>query len=173
MKAAAAFVSFFTVGGFAFIVPVNLSDGIYSIKYDPVTGQSYNKPTLVGSIVIHRDNPELSPRQRSPPPLDSPRLSCGSNDLQLDDFNTAKDQFEGICDNDKQYPPHEAIVIAYQSAVAYMCNFGAGNRCWRQEYEEASQIMDRQCGDGKVATVYVDRWKKTYGRDLAGSDICR
>ena len=162
----------------AFVVPDSLNDGIYAVSFDPSTGEALSDfeqlpdvPAL--SKRAMRIQP-LSTRQGggAPPPLEKPKTTCGNKDLNRDDFNSAKESFTKLCDDPKQYAARNAIIITQGGAIAYMCNYAAENRCWRQEYEEASSLIDKQCSNRRSGTVYVDKWKKSYGRDVAGADIC-
>jgi hypothetical protein len=163
------------VGSYGFVVPEGLPNGIYSVDFDPDTGLALGEPTLVHHL-NGRYMPTkvaVAPRQQStPPPLENPRPACANYDLNRGDFNVAKSQFESVCTRDTQYQANQAVVITYGNAIAYMCNFNGVNRCWQQEYNEASGIIDRTCGQNRAGTVYVDRWKKTYGRDVQGANIC-
>jgi hypothetical protein len=53
-----------------------------------------------------------------------------------------------------------------------MCNYDSENRCWRKEFDEANQLMDINCGNGGIGYVTVNAYKKAYGRDNVGADIC-
>jgi len=160
----------------AFKVPDSLPDGVYTLSYDPASGEALSELELLQPSLARRNN-RLAPlvaRQNAdkPPPLERPRPTCGKADMNRNDFDAAKAEFEKLCDIWKVYPAHNAVIITQGRAIAYMCSFDAENRCWRDEYEEASGILDRQCGNRRTGAVYVEKWRKTYGRDVAGVDIC-
>ena len=162
----------------AFIVPSDLADGVYAVQYDAATGQALGDLELLPSPGVAkrslRGRRALTARQTrtNPPPLEKPKTTCGNAELNRNDLESAKQQFEALCENPTIYPARNAIIITQGRAIAYMCNYNAENRCWREEYDEASGLLDKQCGNRRAGTVYVDRWKKTYGRDVTGADIC-
>ena len=155
----------------AFVIPQDLPDGFYSISFEPSTGSALSEPELLSTI-----DPKysvLNRRQEDPGPLASPEPHCGDGTLNRSDFEAAKAQFGEICRQDTQYPTNMAVVVTAGDAIAYMCNFGEmTNRCWTAEYEEISGLLDSVCGVDRVGTVYTDRWKKSYGRDVKDADIC-
>ena len=162
-----------------FVLPADLADGVYSVEYDAATGEALSAPSLVGALEartpVRAPPPSRIVAARAPPPLESPRTLCSAtgNLRSRPDFDTVKAQFNGICEKDTMYPKNVAMVVSYGSALAYMCNFDKStNRCWREEYEEASTLMDRTCGTAVAARVYIARWDKTYGRDNQGANIC-
>jgi hypothetical protein len=157
----------------AVVVPQGLPDGVWSLPFDPTTRNALGEPTLLQYINAH-DIPKAAvlPRQSSPPPLPNPRATCGANNLNRSNFLVVKEIFNTMCDAAQQYRPNQAIVMTAGTSIAYMCNFNGTNRCWRQEYDEAMALLDRNCGQDRVGTVYVERWVKTYGRDNAGANIC-
>jgi hypothetical protein len=162
----------------AFRVPEGLPTGVYAVSFDPLTGEALGEfeslhPSLADRSMRIRP---LGPRQdrKNPPPLEKPRTICAATDLDRADFDAAKARLVSRCDEAKIYSAHTAVVAATDNGttIAYMCNFDNENRCWREEYDEASGILDRDCGRRRIGMVYVDRWKKSYGRDLRGADIC-
>lgn len=155
-----------------FVIPQDLPDGVYSIPFSS-TGSALSIPQLLSTI-----DPEYTTLHRRqedplPGPLASPEPRCGEGTLNRADFEIAKDQFGDICQQDTQYATNMAVVVTAGDAIAYMCNFDAmTNRCWTAEYEEISGLLDATCGADRVGTVYTDRWKKEYGRDVKDADIC-
>ena len=161
----------FSRGIHAFILPQNLPDGMYSIPFEPTTGSALSEPQPIAAATSA--NTALHRRQEDPGPLAQPEPNCGEAALNRADFDAAKEQFGSICRQDTQYPVNVAVVVTVGDAMAYMCNFDSfTNRCWTAEYEEISGMLDDMCGAERVGTVYTDRWKKTYGRDVKDTDIC-
>jgi len=160
----------------AFTVPGDLPDGVYALDYDPATGQAVSDFELLQPSLTKRSmriRPlEVRQAQKNPPPLEKPKTTCGNAELNRNDLEEAKGLFESLCESDRMYPARNAVIITQGRVIAYMCNYNADNRCWSEEYAEASSILDKQCGNRRSGTVYVDRWKKTYGRDVMGADIC-
>lgn len=150
------------------VVPESLSNGLYIITLN-------DRNDAISREITFSPNADLSrvtPRQQTPPPLENPQPHCGSGDLDSGEFSSIQASFDTMCDAAKMYGPSMAIIMAQGNSIAYMCNFAGTNRCWRQEYDEANRILDNACGQAHIGSVYVDRWKKSYGRDVKGADIC-
>lgn len=153
----------------AVVVPENLPDGVYSIPFDDY-GDASGEPVFLRPIEA---NSALSRRQNSPPTLPQSTVKCGNRgNININDFQVAKADLQNECDQASFYPTNTAIVHLAGSAVAYFCNYGTGNRCWRQEYEEAMQRIVNSCGSGKGGEVYIRSYDKAYGGDNAGGNIC-
>ncbi|CAI4212634.1 unnamed protein product [Parascedosporium putredinis] len=157
-----------------FVVPQGLPDGVYLFDFDPESGSIINEPQLLKYLT-----PAASPRPPLHSPGGGPEAPPEPGTLLRRDvpqprgFRRRQDPVWWYLPKDTQYPVNQAVVITYGSAMAYMCNWDSfTNRCWTKEYEEASGIIDVACQNSLTGTVYVDRWKKTYGRDVAGADIC-
>ena len=159
----------------AFVVPEDLANGVYAFSYDGGDAQAIAKFEMLAPISSNHtvDSSTLEARQRNvPPPLEKPQTQCGNANINRGDFDRIKEEFKKMCDKAESFPGNSGILITYGNAIAYMCNYEFANRCWAQEYDEASGLVDRQCGTGRSGTVYVDRWKKSYGRDAKDANIC-
>jgi hypothetical protein len=155
----------------AVFVPADLPEGVYSIPFDS-TGAAIGAPVLIHSIDSRAGQSRFR-RQQNPPSLPSSQTKCGNNgNINISDFSTAKSNLESVCDKGDYYPASTAVVYTTGGAVAYFCNYGNSNRCWRQEYEEAMTKIVNQCGSGKGGEVFIPSYNKAYGGDKAGKDIC-
>ncbi|EJT71303.1 hypothetical protein GGTG_10562 [Gaeumannomyces tritici R3-111a-1] len=154
----------------ALVVPDNLADGVWAFALD-AGGDAVGAPVPVTALPAAVSR-RLAARQQNPPALASPQVQCKAGYVNVAEFATARAAFNDLCDRAQSYPANVGIVVAQGSALAYMCNYDGSNRCWRQEYDEASLLVDGRCGSGRVGTVRVQRWNKSYGRANRGESIC-
>jgi hypothetical protein len=156
----------------AVFVPAGLQDGVYSIPFD-VNGDAIGEPVLLHAVDSRADQPHYA-RQQNPPSLPASQTRCGNRgNININDFQIAKEALQSVCDKGDYYDAYNAIVYTQGSAVAYFCTYGGASRCWRQEYEEAMQRIVQSCGSGKGGEVFVQSYSKAYGGDNAGGQICR
>ena len=165
----------------AFILPTNLADGIYTIPIS-ANGTALAPPTLLSplpSSSAHASNPtdgilaHRQRRQQQAPRLPSPSTNCHADrPFDRGDYDTALGAFNSVCDRGEFYPAFSSVVVSAGGAMAYLCNYDASNRCWSSESSEADSLMTGRCGSGTAGWVYVDAYKKSYGREVLGVDIC-
>jgi hypothetical protein len=154
-----------------FQIPADLADGTYVVSLDSSTIQSV--PLLTDQ---QSGSPDVAvqPRQGTAPALPSTQTTCPNVALtSRADFDAVRQLFETYCDTYRTYNNNTAVIIRDNSAIAYICVYTPNTRCWRSEYEEASGIMDKSCGSGNAAVVYVPQYSKSYGRDNWNANICQ
>jgi hypothetical protein len=126
-------------------VPEGLADGVYSISME-TNDVTFLKPITTRSRIERRQT------------LPSPEVTCGkAKFLNINDYNTAKENFEDFCDLNTRIEPSSAVLYVTGTAMAYLCNYGDGNWCYRREYDAAVNLVVNQCGTGSTGEVYVDK----------------
>jgi hypothetical protein len=158
-----------------FIIPAGLPAGHYSVAIDS-HGNALSEPTLIRSLdSLISSSSSSSPsaiNRRAPPKLPSPTVNCHNRSLNIDDFLAAYKAFNNMCDSGEFYPANSAQWVTAGSAVAYMCNYDESSRCWREEYAQANSLLDVGCGQKVIGWVSIDAYKKSYGRENSGVNIC-
>jgi hypothetical protein len=118
----------------AVLVPADLAPGMYAIPFDD-NGDALTPPIALGDVALEKR------QNNGPGTLPQGQVTCGTNgNLNIAVWNSAKDAFQAMCDSHPE--AYEAnIVVLYTSGntLAYMCNFGRPNRCWRSEYQNVSE----------------------------------
>ncbi|KAK4208933.1 hypothetical protein QBC37DRAFT_451535, partial [Rhypophila decipiens] len=116
--------------------------------------------------------------QHPPPPaprLPSPQPNCHKERSlgHRAEYESVLSTFNTICDQAIYYQPNTALVVSSGSAVAYLCNYERENRCWSSESNEADSLINTACRGGGtgIGWVYIDAYKKAYGRENVGVDI--
>src|SRR5512140_816389 len=87
-------------------IPAGLADGSYSISFDSVTGATIANPILPLSIESRSDaaaavdlhSSAKFRRQQNPPALPTSTTKCNSNNINITDFQVAKDRLLKECD---------------------------------------------------------------------------
>ena len=153
-----------------FMVPAGLSPGHYSVAIDS-HGNALGEPTLIRSLDSLTSSSSTINR-RGPPKLPSPTVNCHSRSFNINDFLAAYTAFNNMCDIGEFYPANTAQWVTAGSAVAYMCNYEESSRCWREEYSQTNALLDAGCGKKEIGWVYIDAYKKSYGRENSGVNIC-
>lgn len=153
----------------AFTVPANLPNGIYSVAID-ARGNALSTPLLVRSL---SPPSRITPRQNQAPSLPNPSTNCHNRQFASSraEYDAALKAFNSVvCDPATMYQAGAAIWISVADAktVPYMCNYEAANRCWTSESNEADGLLNKQCGASGIGWVYVDQYKKSYGRENVG-----
>lgn len=150
-----------------FIFPANRPDGVYSVAIDD-KGNALGEPTFLASIPT--DTTKLNRRQA--PALPRPETNCHNRTLTVGDYSAAFNAFNSICDKAEIYAAYTSLVVSSGSTIAYLCNYADSNRCWSSESNEANRLINSKCGNNGIGWVYVDQYKKSYGRENKGIDIC-
>ena len=153
------------------MVPVDLPPGHYSVAIDS-HGNALGEPTLVRPLDGLISSSSSAINRRAPPKLPSPTVNCHDRSLNIGDFSAAYNAFNNMCDSGEFYPANSAQWVTVGSAVAYMCNYEESSRCWREEYSQANALMDAGCGRNGIGWVNIDAYKKSYGRENSGVNIC-
>lgn len=154
----------------AFTVPANLPNGIYSVAID-ARGNALTAPLLVRALTPSSPN-RITSRQQAPS-LPNPSTNCHNRQFASSraEYDSVLKAFNSVvCDPATMYRAGAAIWISVAEAktVPYMCNYEAANRCWTSESNEADALMNKQCGANGIGWVYVDQYKKAYGRENVG-----
>ena len=138
----------------AVLIPSNLADGLYTIRFDS-NGTALGDPTFIHSAAETASNRHPSRRQ-NPPTLPRSETKCGTGgSVRISEFTVAKANLQAECDKGDAYPARTAVIFITGTATAYFCNYDAQNRCWRQEYEDAMTRIVQSCGSGKGGEVYI------------------
>ncbi|KAK1761596.1 hypothetical protein QBC47DRAFT_397561 [Echria macrotheca] len=154
----------------AFVFPVDLPDGVYSVPIDG-DGNALSEPRLVESLPATKDHGILDRRQA--PRLPKPSTNCHQDrSLNREDYNIAFQAFNTICDRAEMYPANSSMVVSSGTAMAYLCNYNADNRCWSSESNEADGLMNSSCGNNGIGWVFIGQYSKSYGRENKGISIC-
>jgi len=155
----------------AFTVPRGLPRGLGSVELDSNASLMVEPPQ---PLAARTESGAISARDSTPPSLPSPVITCGSNSVNANDFVLAKQQMESTaCQVDTQYPANQLVMFTSGTTTMYMCNYDTHNRCWVQEIEQASRMLDQTCGQNRAGYVYIDAYKKSYGRDIQGATVCQ
>ncbi|PNP41649.1 hypothetical protein TGAMA5MH_06434 [Trichoderma gamsii] len=174
-------------GGIA--VEQGLPDGIYQAV--AVQGPTLEAPTTIPPAV---PSGHLSPRRwKSPPgqgdfyekpgphtvddysvPIHANRHSCHKDrDILLNstEYRRAVDNLWDYCQNFK-VPFHGAHFSIVGDVMVYVCTYSVQRPCHRHEWNEAEEIMDKKCGQGKGSHVQMSKRMMEYGRAYAGKRVC-
>ncbi|KAK0645714.1 hypothetical protein B0T16DRAFT_390277 [Cercophora newfieldiana] len=143
----------------SFIFPADRPDGVYTVSID-AEGNALDEPKFISALP---DTARLSRRQA--PALPNPSTNCHNRALDVNDFGAALSAFNAVCDRGEYYPENTSMVVSAGNTMAYLCNYQNSNRCWSSESNEASRLMDQKCGSNGIGWVYVDQYKKSYGRE--------
>ena len=149
-----------------FIFPADRPDGVYTVAIDD-DGNALGEPRLLSALP---DTAKLSRRQA--PALPNPQTNCHNRALSVSDWSIALSAFNSICDKGEHYEANTSMVVSVGSTIAYLCNYQFSNRCWSSESNEANQRINQQCGNNGIGWVYVDQYKKSYGRENKDVSIC-
>ena len=160
-------------GCHAFTIPSGLEDGVYTVAID-ARGNALSEPKLLQAIGDIKVRSPSRVAARQAPSLPSPSTSCHNRQLAAtrEEFDTALRVFNSVCDQATHYQAGAAVWISVNDArtVPYLCNYDQGNRCWSSESNEANNLINRQCGNTGIGWVYIDQYKKSYGRENKNQD---
>jgi len=152
-----------------FIIPVGLPDGVYSISFDN-KGNALGEPTFLASIDNLKSSVNVTRRQSVS--LPSPTVNCYGRNLNRGDFDSVFNSFLRNCDKGGVFPAWRAMWLNVGSAVTYFCNYDNEGSCVRGEATQAHALLDVNCRASGVGDVFVDAYKKSYGRENSGVSIC-
>ncbi|KAK5656033.1 hypothetical protein OQA88_5172 [Cercophora sp. LCS_1] len=159
----------FVATSHAYIVPASLPDGQYTISFD-ANGNAIGEPRFVQELGgVNATAHALEGRQTS---LPGPTINCRDRRVTRGDYDNAVASMKNECDKGIYYNARTAVWWTSGSAIAYLCNYDNSNRCWRGEVEQAANLVDANCGRSNIGWVYIDAYKKSYGRENSGVNIC-
>ena len=153
----------------AFIFPSDRPDGVYTVAIDS-QGNALSEPRFISGLPTTTTSSQLGRRQA--PALPNPSTNCHNRALNANEYNTALEAFNRVCDRGEYYAENTSVVVSFGSTIAYLCNYGSSNRCWSSEANEAHRLMNGKCGNNGIGWVYVDAYKKSYGRENKDVSIC-
>ncbi|KAM0513879.1 hypothetical protein ACHAPE_007480 [Trichoderma viride] len=107
-------------------------------------------------------------------PIHASRHSChkdGQLLLNSTEYRRAVDNLWDYCQNFK-VPYHGAHFSIVGDVMVYVCAYSAQRPCHRHEWNEAEEIMDKKCGQGKGSRVQMSKRMMEYGRTYAGKRVC-
>jgi hypothetical protein len=155
----------------AFILPSTLPEGYYTISFG-LDGTALSQPAPLDTSAL-----PASVRRRQTgndgPSLPSPRTVCAASSFSVNDFALVDKAMADFCLIDTRYAKSTAVVYTNGNAMAYWCNYDSTDWCRTKEWNEAMDLLDRSCGVGRSGLVDISTWGKSYGRDVAGADICK
>ncbi|KAM7183550.1 hypothetical protein V8F33_013522 [Rhypophila sp. PSN 637] len=105
-------------------------------------------------------------------PLPVSDQGCPPAGLNPGDYLGAYSNFANYCDEGGKIPGGGLAYATVGSAVWYGCSYGGEQPCDSPEVSDAESRFNENCGAAQSAWVYMDEWKKTYGRDVASAEIC-
>jgi len=153
----------------AFNVPTGLPDGEYTISFD-ANGNAIGELRFIKELSeVNTTAHAIEARQTS---LPGPTINCRDRRVTRGDYDNAVASMKNECDKGIFYNARTAVWWTSGSAIAYLCNYDNSNRCWRGEVEQATTLVDTNCGRSTVGWVYIDTYKKSYGRENSGVSIC-
>lgn len=152
-----------------YIFPAGQPDGVYRVRIDG-DGNALGEPTLLERLTGVDTSYYINRRQA--PRLPGPSTSCHNRSLNRKDYDSAFRVFNTICDRGEHYAANTSMVVSAGTAIAYLCNYDAENRCWSSESSEADGLMNSSCGNNGIGWVYIGQYRKSYGRENVGINIC-
>ncbi|KAI2641433.1 hypothetical protein GGS26DRAFT_597296 [Hypomontagnella submonticulosa] len=133
--------------------------------------------TKIGDITPRdatSENPNLS-RRWSWPSGAQASSECNPQPVKLStwDYDEALETMKSNCVGENSLIPRGGnYAVVYGSALIYGCSWGGSQPCRREEVERFSTDIDLKCGDDGSGFIHLPGWRKAYGRDHVGIDIC-
>ncbi|KAG4428242.1 hypothetical protein IFR05_016279 [Cadophora sp. M221] len=163
-----AFLALVSLGQ-AFDIPADAADGIYTVALD-AEGNALSEPTLVTAPVSAKRSRSFS-AQLEARSLPNPQTGCEGHWMNTGDYYNVVNSFKDAC-RGNQIAANWAHYAKYGSAVVYMCNYGGQNPCESGEFTDAMNLLNANCGGVGAGWVLIQTWKKGYGRQNTGGQIC-
>ncbi|RYP39593.1 hypothetical protein DL767_002141 [Monosporascus sp. MG133] len=153
----------------AFVVSEDQPDGLYSVhvngkRSEHILLREYNE-----TETSNFDLKSISKRDQLP----EVQTACAVN-IWLDNVNEKQAYWKfGIeCDKGNGIRRRGSIYVKYGSVIVFACSLGGRQPCSTQEFTDAMQILDKDCGNFVAGFVQIADWKKMYGRTTVGEETC-
>ncbi|KAH6712450.1 hypothetical protein DL95DRAFT_523777 [Leptodontidium sp. 2 PMI_412] len=163
-----AFVALVSLGQ-AFDIPEAAPDGTYMVAMD-AEGNALSEPTLIAAPVSAKRSRSFG-AQLDARSLPNPQAGCEGHWMNNNDYYSVVTSFKDACQGNT-VPPNWAYYAKYGSAVVYMCNYGGNNPCNAGEFQDSMNLLNSNCASVGAGWVLIQTWKKGYGRQNTGGQIC-
>jgi hypothetical protein len=103
---------------------------------------------------------------------------CTKNLLNDGDYLHARDALRRSCDRGSKipaagHPAHAALrYVRAGSVVVYGCSYGGVQPCGTDEIFEMERYLQERCGTWGTGWIWMQSWKKGYGRLLHDEEGC-
>ncbi|KAK4186955.1 hypothetical protein QBC35DRAFT_386085 [Podospora australis] len=99
------------------------------------------------------------------------QVGCTDGAVNHEDLEMALECLSAWCEVN-QIPPHTGEHCIVGDSMMYMCSYGDYNPCSADEIVTAWGAIQRDCGTNRGGWWHFHDWKKTYGVDVSGADVC-
>ncbi|KAK4173424.1 hypothetical protein QBC36DRAFT_194676 [Triangularia setosa] len=100
------------------------------------------------------------------------RVGCTNNPVDTSELENSLTCLSNWCNTGNTIPPHGGQYCTVGRSMMYICSYGGDNPCSADEMVTAWGSIQRDCGAGRGGWWFSNDWKKTYGVDSAGANVC-
>ncbi|KAK4203442.1 hypothetical protein QBC40DRAFT_317220 [Triangularia verruculosa] len=100
------------------------------------------------------------------------RVGCTNNPVDASELENSLTCLSNWCNTGGVIPPHGGEHCTVGGSMMYICSYGGNNPCSANEMVTAWGSIQRDCGVGRGGWWFSNDWKKTYGIDSAGANVC-
>ncbi|KAH9905486.1 hypothetical protein F4778DRAFT_802986 [Xylariomycetidae sp. FL2044] len=153
----------------AAVVTEDQPDGIYEIQSGRKRSTAILLQAYDASNITTRSNvPEVAARAL-------PAHSHRCEDNAYSDSLNYEQALAGLgteCDHGLKIGKNNGFLFKFGSAITYVCSWGGEQGCSSSETNDAMKVLDGDCGNLHSGSMWMDAWKKAYGRGVAGDETC-
>ncbi|KAK4641730.1 hypothetical protein QC761_503395 [Podospora bellae-mahoneyi] len=100
------------------------------------------------------------------------RIGCTNNPVDASELENSLTCLSNWCSTGNTIPPRGGEFCNVGGSMMYICSYGGNNPCSANEMVTAWGSIQRDCGPGRGGWWFSNDWKKTYGIDSAGANVC-
>ncbi|KAI6084038.1 hypothetical protein F4821DRAFT_243647 [Hypoxylon rubiginosum] len=145
------------------------ADGLYVHEF---LNDGTVNTTYMGSpaTITSRSSSRLD--ERGTIPIGTPQVNCKNQyNINLSDLQAAE---QGLIDafGSGMTETQKAYTWKYNSAVAYVCNYGKSVTITGSFLQSQFTSVQTQCGLQSGGWVYIKNWAASYGVDQSSASVC-